>query len=95
MDNLKIDKENYENKERNHYFIKYKIDNLPNFYEYILDYIPSSKIDYNIKNDEKPNVYRLKSSLEKTEQIYFIQYEIKRNSEEENEAEENPLFLYF
>jgi hypothetical protein len=27
MDNLKIEKENYENKERNHYFIKYKIDN--------------------------------------------------------------------
>ena len=95
MDNLKIEKENYENKERNHYFIKYKIDNLPNFYKSKLDYIPSSKIYFDVENDEKPIVYSQKSSLEKTEQNYFIQYKIKRNYEEENKTEENAALFIF
>jgi hypothetical protein len=95
MDNLKIEKENYENKERNHYFIKYKIDNLPNFYKSKLDYISSSKIYFDVENDEKPIVYSQKSSLEKTEQNYFIQYKIKRNYEEENKTEENAALFIF
>jgi Mg-chelatase subunit ChlD len=33
--------------------------------------------------------------LEKTEQNYFIQYKIKRNSEEENKTEENPALFIF
>ena len=95
MDNLKIEKEYYDNKEKNNYLIKYKIDKLPTFYEYNLDYIPSSKIYYEIEDDEKPIVYSQKSSLEKAECNYFIQYKIKKNSEEENNIEENPALFIF
>ena len=79
MGNLKIQKEKYENKKNNEYYIKYTIDNLPNFSKYNLDYIPSSKIYYEIDNDEKPIAFRQKSSFDKSEQNYFIQYKIKKN----------------
>ena len=95
MDNLKIEKEEYKNKERTIYCIKYKIDNLPNFKGNNLDYIPSSKIYFDIDDDEKPIAYRQKSSFDKNEQNYFIQYKIKRNIEEENKLEETPALFIF
>ena len=95
MDNLRIVKEKYENKENNNYCIEYKIDNLPNFNEYYLDYIPSSKIFFQIENDEKPIAYRQKSTFDRSEQNYFIQYKIKKCLSEENKDQENPALFIF
>ena len=95
MENLKLQKEQYENEKKNEYYINYTIDNLPNFSKYNLDYIPSSKIYYEIDNDEKPIAFSQKSSFDQSEQNYFIQYKIKKNLKEENKDEENPALFIF
>ena len=91
MDNLKIQKEQYEDEKKNEYYIKYTII----FSKYKLVYIPSSKIYYEIDKDEKPIAFRQKSSFDQSEQNYFIQYKIKKNLKEENKDEENPALFIF
>ena len=97
MKNLKITTKKYENKKRNSYIIKYEIDKLPEFSPYNLDYIPSSKIYFKAENDyEKPVVYSQKSILNKNNNNYFIQYNIKtKKIDEEQNTEENPALFIF
>ncbi len=97
MKNLKITTEKYENKKRNSYIIKYEIDKLPEFSPYNLDYIPSSKIYFKAENDnDKPVVYTQKSILNKDNNNYFIQYNIKtKKIDEEQNTEENPALFIF
>ena len=97
MENLKISTEKYENKERNSYIITYKIDKLPKFEKNKLDYIPSSKIYFKIENDnDEPFIYSQKSTLNKDEKNYFIQYNIKTNKiDEEQTTEEKPALFIF
>ena len=97
MKNLKISTEKYENKERNSYIITYKIDKLPKYSPYNLDYIPSSKIYFKAENDnDKPVVYTQKSILNKDNNNYFIQYNIKTEKiDEEQNTEENPALFIF
>ena len=99
MENLKISHEKYENKEKNSYIISYKIDKLPEFSHYNLDYIPSSKIYFKVENDndaDKPVAYTQKSILNKDKNYYFIQYNIKtKKIDEEQNTEENPAYSYF
>ena len=99
MENLKISHEKYENKEKNSYIISYKIDKLPEFSHYNLDYIPSSKIYFKVENDndaDKPVAYTQKSILNKDKNYYFIQYNIKtKKIDEEQNTEENPALFIF
>ena len=97
MDNLKIVKEEYENKEKNKYYISYEIGYLENSRSFSLEYMPSSKIYFDVENnDNKPIVYTQKSIFDKNEQNYYVQYKIKRNElEEENNKEEKPALFIF
>ena len=96
MDNLKIVKEEYENKEKNKYYISYKVEYLKNK-SFSSEYMPSSKIYFDVENnDNKPIVYTQKSIFDKNEQNYYVQYKIKKNElEEENNNEEKPALFIF
>jgi len=103
MKNLKIKTEKYENKERNNYIISYEIDDLPKFSPNNLDYIPSSKIYFKIDNDndnesdiEKPIIYTQKSTLDKQERNYYIQYNIKtKKIDDDQNTEVKPALFIF
>ena len=97
MNNLKIKTEKYKNKQKNDYIISYEIDDLPKFSPYNLDYIPSSKIYFEVEDDnDKPIVYTQKSILEKNERNYFIQHKIKNKKiDDEQNIEEKPALFIF
>ena len=94
MKELKIDNEKYENTKNNSYLISYKIEKLPEYSSYNLDYIPSSKIYFELEED-KPIIYTQKSIYDKNEQNYIIQYKAKTQSlEDENFGEKPALFIF-
>ena len=94
MKELNIVEEKYENKNKNSYFISYKINKLPEYNQYNLEYIPSSKIYFELEND-KPIIFSQRSSLDKNENNYLIQYKLKTQKSEENNQEENPALFIF
>ena len=73
MENLRIIEEKYKNEDKNNYIISYKIDKLPEYSENNKDYIPCSKIYFNIDKD-KPILYFQKSPFDKNKQYYVLQY---------------------
>ena len=62
MKELNIVEEKYENKNKNSYFVSYKIDKLPEYNKYNSEYIASSKIYFELEND-KPIIFTQVSSL--------------------------------
>ena len=78
MKDLIIKEEKYQNEKKNDYLIIYQIDKLPNFSWYNLDYIPSSKIYFDL-NVNEPLALIQKSSLNNNENYYFLQYRYKPN----------------
>ena len=88
LENLEITEEIFNNKE-NYYLIKYKINELPKFensrqFNYN-DYIPSSKIYFDLKNENKnifePKIYYQKSNLIPNENSYILHLKNKLNND--------------
>ena len=52
MKDLEITEEKYQNEKKNDYLITYHIEKLPKYSSYNLDYIPTSKIYFDINTDE-------------------------------------------
>ena len=71
MENLRIIEEKYKNEDKNNYIISYKIDKLPEYSENNKDYIPCSKIYFNIDKD-KPILYFQKHHLTKINNIMYF-----------------------
>ena len=95
MKDLKIIEEKYLNENKNDYLITYKIDKLPSFSWYNLDYIPSSKIYFDLNTNE-PFALIQNSSLEENENNYFIQYKYKKEKlDNENESTNHPALFIF
>ena len=106
-DKLKINEEKYLNDdEKNNYLIKYEYHNMnnlsPSYIDYKeryedLDYIPSSKIYFDLDVNE-PIIYSQKSKLDEKEENYIIQYRcINKKSEFEKNEEINlnpALFIF-
>ena len=94
MEQLKIVKE--KNEMNNNYLISYEIKALPNFSPYNLEYIPCSKIFFELEEDNKPIIYSQKSLFDKNELNYYMQYKMKSNNlESEKELEEKPALFIF
>ena len=94
MKELNIVEEKYENKNKNSYFVSYKIDKLPEYNKYNSEYIASSKIYFELEND-KPIIFTQVSSLDKNENNYIIQYKLKTQKSDEKNQEENPALFIF
>ena len=94
MKNLEIIDEKYLNENKNEYSIIYQIKKLPSFSWRNLDYIPSSKIYFDLKSNQ-PFAYIQESSLIDNELNYIIQYKYKNeNSSNEKEATYPALFIF-
>ena len=81
-------------KNKNSYLVLYKIDKLPDYDKYNSEYIPSSKIYFELDND-KPIIFSQRSSLDKNENNYLIQFKLKIQKYEEKNQEENPALFIF
>ena len=81
-------------KNKNSYLVLYKIDKLPDYDKYNLEYIPSSKLYFELDND-KPIIFSQRSSLDKNENNYLIQFKLKIQKSEEKNQEENPALFIF
>ena len=84
-DNIKIIKAKYEDENKNKFLISYIIKNLPiinflrleNWKKYEdYNYIPQSKIYFEIESNDSPNIYMQKSPKNINENIYNIHYKI-------------------
>ena len=94
MKNLKIIEEKYQNESKNEYSIIYQIGKLPSFSWGKLDYIPSSKIYFDL-NLNQPFAFIQESSLNSNEINYIIQYKYKKeNSLNEKETTNPALFIF-
>jgi len=101
LDNLEIYEEKNNNKEKN-YLIKYKIKELPQFENYNrnniqnLDYIPCSKIYFDLKNENEnknniqPKIYFQKSNLNPKENSYIVNIKNHKKNDKLNPA----LFIF-
>ena len=107
LDNLEIYEEKNDNKEKN-YLIKYKIKELPEFESTSndydgndikdFDYIPSSKIYFEIKNENEnknknniqPKIYYQKSNLNPKENSYIVNFKNNIKNDKLNPA----LFIF-
>ena len=94
MKNLEIIEEKYQNEKKNEYVIVYQIKELPSFSWYNLDYIPSSKIYFDLNTNNKPCAYIQESSFRDNEINYFIQYKYKKETLNENEIINPALFIF-
>ena len=88
---LQIIEEKYQN-ERN-YIISYKIDKLSENYEYENDYIPCSRIYFDIDREE-PIIYFLKSPFDENKEYYRLQYVNKIIKSSKN-LYRNPALMIF
>ena len=79
LENLQIIEEKYGKGKKNEYTIFYNIDELPEFSWQNLNYIPSSKIYFDLYSNE-PFSYIQESSLCDNEINYIIQYRYKKES---------------
>ena len=94
MKSLEIIEEKYKNENKNEYSIIYQIKELPIFSWYNLDYIPSSKIYFDLNLDQ-PFAFVQESSLDTNEINYIIQYKYKNeNSLNEKETTNRALFIF-
>ena len=80
MKDLAIIEEKYQNDKKTDYLIDYKIKELPKFKMNNLEYIPSSKIKFDL-NINKPFAY-VQKSLDSKEKNYFIQYRYKNTNKD-------------
>ena len=98
MKELNINEEKYLNEDKNKYLISYEIKQLPNYNNY-REYIPSSKIYFEIEFNQElnePLIYSQKSKINKNELNYIIQYKNKiTKKQNENRFEMKPALFIF
>ena len=92
MWDLEIIEEKYENEKKTNYIILYEINRLPYFSWKNREYIPSSKIFFDSK-DNKPCVYGQESLLK--ENYYIIQYRYRKEKSEKDEEISYPSLFIF
>ena len=92
MYNLEIIEEKYENEKKTNYIILYEINRLPYFSWKNREYIPSSKIFFDSK-DNKPCIYGQESFLK--ENCYIIQYRYRKEKSEKDEEISYPSLFIF
>ena len=91
---LIILEEKYLNNDKNEYIISYQIKNLIS--DFIMDYIPSSKIYFEIlKKEEKPILYMQESSLVENEINYILEFKNNINIEKEDNFSSFPALFIF
>ena len=88
---LQIIEEKYQNEQN--YIISYKIDKLSEYYEYENDYIPCSRIYFDIDREE-PIIYFLKSPFDENKEYYRLQYVNKIKKSSKN-LYRNPALMIF
>ena len=92
MKDLNIINENYE--KDNNYIIKYQILKLPSFSWFDSEYIPSSKIYFDLDKNEPISLVQ-ESSFDSNLKAYYIQYRlIKENLNKQNEVISPCLFIF-
>ena len=95
MKDLIISKEKLSSKNPYTYNLKFKIDNLPSFRWYDLDYIPSSKFYYDL-NINQPLALAQESNNKLIQKFYYIQYLFKLDQlKKENRQEMTPSLFIF
>ena len=94
MKNLQILEEKATSENPNIYTIKYEIKDLPDFYIYNPDYIPCSKIYYDLDNKEPLSLCQ-ELNTNTDEKFYFIQYINKNNKSDEKNGEMFPSLFIF
>ena len=95
LENLKIIEQKYLNKDKNIYQIIYQIENLEKLFFLNHDFIPCSKIFFEVNNNE-PIVYTQKLSNDSCDKIYKMQYINKMISENKGEILPlNPALFIF
>ena len=94
MHNLEITEEKYQKQEKmNNYLILYEIKNMPEFSFQNLEYIPTSKIYFNLDSNY-PIIYCQNSSINENEKYYCLRYKYNSLKNEEG-LEFNPgLFIF-
>ena len=93
-EHLTILEEKYLNNEKSEYIISYKIENLNSYL--IKDYIPSSKIYFEILNkEEKPILYMQESSLIENETNYILEFKNNIKIEKEDNFTSFPALFIF
>ena len=93
-EHLTILEEKYLNNEKSEYIISYKIENLNSYL--IMDYIPSSKIYFEILNkEEKPILYMQESSLIENETNYILEFKNNIKIEKEDNFTSFPALFIF
>ena len=91
---LTIIEEKYLNNEKNEYNISYKIENIK--LDLKMDYIPSSKIYFEIlKKEEIPILYMQESSLVENEINYILEYKNNIKIEKEDNFTSFPALFIF
>ena len=93
MKDLEITEEKYQNENKNDYLIKYQIKKLPNYSRYNLDYIPCSKIYFDINTNE-PTSFLQNSLFDENEYNYFIQYKHKNENSNNKNTIYPALFIF-
>ena len=83
MTNLKIIEEKYENDKKTNYILLYAIDELPEFSWNRREYIPSSKIYFDLKCD-KPFIYSQESSFKERNYILHYRYKKEKTKKEDD-----------
>ena len=100
MKDLYIDEEKYLDEEKNKYLISYEIFQIPIYVDYGREYIPSSKIYFEVEKSNQdlnePLIYSQKSKTNKNELNYIIQYKNKiPKKPNENQIVINPALFIF
>ena len=93
MKDLKITEAKYQNEKKNDYLITYHIEKLPKYSSYNLDYIPTSKIYFDINTGEPLSIMQ-NSTFDNNEFNYIIQYK-HRHEYSNNENTIYPALFIF
>ena len=98
-ENISITEEKYLDEEnKNNYLIKYEYNLSSSYHRYskIDNYLPSTKIYFDLEFNEKPIVFTQNSSFHNKEKCYIIRYRnISKKSDNTEELKLNPSLFIF
>ena len=94
LENLIISEEKLLSKNPFTYMLKYKIDNLPDFNWYDQEYIPSSKIYFDLRTNQPLALVQEKNEV-LNEKYYYIQHHFKLDQLNKENLEMSPALFIF
>ena len=98
-ENISITEEKYlDDENKNNYLIKYEYNLSSSYHRYseIDNYLPSTKIYFDLEFNEKPIVFTQNSSFHNKEKCYIIRYRnISKKSDNTEELKLNPSLFIF